>query len=116
MDNEQPLEFIAPRNFKRGRFLFNRFRPLDVAIWTVLLVITFIFFIVYMSGEQWHVWAIILIWTPAMVCTFLLIPFGQIYHNMLFAIRCALNYYKSKHNFYWEGIYKYEPETKDEPD
>lgn len=116
MNNEQPLEFIAPRNFKRGRFLFNRFRPIDVGIWAVLLVVTFIVFIAYMSGERWNVGIVILIWVPAMVCTFLLIPFGQIYHNMLFAIRCAWNYYKAKHNYYWEGVYKYEPETKDEPD
>lgn len=112
MDNQTNMEatFIAPRNFKNGRFLFNRFRTIDAIMWCIALVMTFVIFVLYMlNAKTVHLLFIFIIFLPLAGYSFLLIPLGHIYHNMFFWIRCGLRYLSRRRAYYWEGVYKYDP-------
>ena len=113
-DTDIEATFVAPRNFKNGRFLLNRFRTIDAVIWCVALLFTFVIFIVYMlHAEAVHLLSILVIFMPLAGYTFLLIPLGHIYHNMFFWIRCAVRYLSHRHAYYWEEIYKYDPKKRE---
>lgn len=106
------MVFYTPNNFKNGRLIFNRYRVIDIVVFIVALIVTFLMII--LSITQFSIYnpiIIALMVFPAGVAFFLIQPFG-VYHNFLEYFKLLYLFKSSKRNFLWEGIYKYE--EKDE--
>ena len=100
--------FNSPKNFKRGRLINNRYRPIDLIVIASAVVITLIleiFYLVVLQGKSVIIAAFFVI--PAVIAAALLIPFG-LYHNVMELSRLYIVYLQIRKKWMWEGIYKYE--------
>lgn len=100
------MQFNSPKNFKRGRLINNRYRPIDLVIAGITITITMVSEMIYllaMNGK--HVAVLVALCLPALVGMCLLIPF-EIYHNPIEMIKLYCIYLKTPKKYIWEGIYK----------
>ena len=100
--------FNSPKNFKRGRLIKNRYRPIDLIVIASAVVITLIleiYYLVIMQGKSVIMAALFVI--PAVIAAALIIPFG-LYHNVMELSRLYIVYLQIRKKWMWEGIYKYE--------
>ncbi|MBW9213112.1 MULTISPECIES: hypothetical protein [Terrabacteria group] len=103
------MEFIVPKNFKSGRLIMNRFKPIDLTLLISTLIFSFLTSITYvaMVGNLVHVEVIVFLILPSAIVFFLTMPFG-INHNLFIFLRIVILYIKKKKEYYWEGIARYE--------
>ncbi len=100
------MMFNSPKNFKRGRLINNRYRPIDLIIAIVTSAISIVMMLAYLLGFQGRNIAIILILLiPAVVAITLIMPMA-IYHNLLEFLKVISIFNNSKKKYIWEGIYK----------
>lgn len=100
------MTFNSPKNFKRGRLINNRYRPIDLIIAIVTSAISIVMMLAYLLGFQGRNIAIILILLfPAVVAITLIMPMA-IYHNLLEFLKVISIFNNSKKKYIWEGIYK----------
>ena len=100
------MQFNSPKNFKRGRLISNRYRPIDLVIAAVLITITLMSEMIYllaMNGKS--VVLLLLLCFPAMIGVCLLIPI-EIYHNPIEMIKLYFIYRRTPKKWIWEGHYK----------
>lgn len=98
--------FNSPKNFKRGRLINNRYRPIDLIIAIITSAISIVMMLAYLLGFQGRNIAIILILLiPAVVAITLIMPMA-IYHNLLEFLKVISIFNNSKKKYIWEGIYK----------
>lgn len=98
--------FNSPKNFKRGRLINNRYRPIDLIIAIATSAISIVMMLTYLLGFQGRNIAIILILLfPAVVAITLIMPMA-IYHNLLEFLKVISIFNNSKKKYIWEGIYK----------
>jgi hypothetical protein len=100
------MQFNSPKNFKRGRLINNRYRPIDLVIAGITITITMTAEMIYllaMNGK--HVAVLVALCIPALIGVCLLIPF-EIYHNPIEMIKLYFVYMQTPKKYIWEGIYK----------
>ena len=105
------MRFNSPKNFKKGRLIANRYRPIDLVIAGIAIAMTLtseMIYLLLLNGK--HIAILAALCIPALIGVCLLIPF-EIYHNPIEMIKLYRVYRKKKKKYIWEGIYY---ETKDE--
>lgn len=103
------MVFYAPKNFKKGRLIAMRFRPIDLLIFACGISFSVITLIGYLTlYNRYNLLVIIAILLPAGIVSILtMIPFN-LYHNCLEYLKLWIRFKRSNRRFIWEGIYKYE--------
>ena len=99
------MQFNSPKNFKKGRLIANRYRPVDLLIAGIAIAMTLSSEMVYlllMNGKHVAVLAVLCI--PALIGVCLLIPF-EIYHNPIEMIKLYMIYQKKQKKYIWAGIH-----------
>lgn len=102
------MQFNSPKNFKRGRLINNRYRPIDLMVASVTITITMateLLYLLFLNGT--HIAVVIALCIPAMIGVCLLIPF-EIYHNPIEMIKLYFIYRNRNKVWIWEGIYKHD--------
>ena len=90
MMDDYGLRFNAPKNFKNGRLIGNRYRIIDLVIVLAGASLSALSLILYISVLHGHS-------LPAVVTMF---------------IPGALRFAKARKNYLWEGIYKEDNEKE----
>ena len=102
------MQFIAPKNFKNGRNILNRFKIPDLVFLVATCSLSFIFSIMYVFlAENKSIIIISLFILPPAIAYLLTMSFG-IYHNVLTFLRIIFKFVRSNKKYYWEGIIKNE--------
>ena len=98
--------FNAPKNFKQGRLLFNRFRPVDLAVNIGCVCFSLLSTLIYLTKyEDISIQIVLLFIAPAVLSLCLTIPCG-VYHNILTALVNEIKFQTKNNTYIWEGIYK----------
>ena len=92
-------DFLIPANSKKGKLIFNYFRPIDLIIFGVGIGITIILLMMFGAGELLQT---ILILIPAIIGAFLVAPVPN-HHNMLVFIGSLYEFITGRRNFIWKG-------------
>lgn len=91
--------YLIPANAKRGKLIFGLFREIDLIIFGVGLVITFILLAVLPLEEMTMA---VLALVPGLFCTLLVAPVPY-YHNILCLIVEAYEFFTERQRFVWKG-------------
>ena len=91
--------YIIPANSKSGKLIFNIFRPFDLILASVGLVVSVILILVIGPKTLQGAVACLI---PGLICAFLVIPIPN-YHNVLVVIQEAINFFANRRNYKWEG-------------
>ena len=97
------LRFNAPKNFKNGRLIGNRYRIIDLVIVLTGASLSALSLILYISVLHGHS-------LPAVVTMF--IPGARVYHNNMVLLQVLIRFAKARKNYLWEGIYKEDNEKE----
>ncbi len=99
------MQFNSPKNFKKGRLIANRYRPIDLVIAGIAIAMTLtseMIYLLLLNGK--HIAILAALCIPALIGVCLLIPF-EIYHNPIEMIKLYNVYRKKQKKYIWEGIY-----------
>lgn len=99
------MQFNSPKNFKKGRLIANRYRPIDLLIAGIAIAMTLsseMIYLLLMNGK--HIAVLAMLCIPALIGVCLLIPF-EIYHNPIEMIKLYMVYQKKQKKYIWEGIH-----------
>lgn len=96
MDNSQNL---IPANSKKSMLILGFFNPTDLVIFITGVVITFLFLLI-IGVKDLKTSLIIL--TPAIICSFLVLPIPQ-HHNVRTFIINVYSYLTNRRQYYWRG-------------
>jgi hypothetical protein len=108
MEQKRPFLFTAPKNFKQGRLIMNRFRLSDLLLVVAGAAISVLGMIIYVAVlEQFNLIMFVILLLPAVITFFLTLSAG-IFHNNLEFMKIVLKYSLSNKNYIWEGIYKHD--------
>ncbi len=100
------MQFQAPRNFKQGRLIFSRFRPIDLAFFIGTTLFSVLAIIIYCNSfEEISVAVVLILFIPCALGFTLTLPAG-LYHNSLVLLAEAIRFFTTSHTYVWEGIYK----------
>ena len=91
--------FIIPANSKSGKLLFNVFRPFDLILASVGLVVSVI---LVLAVAPKNILSMIICFAPGLVCGFLVVPVPN-YHNVLVVVQEAISFFSNRRNYKWEG-------------
>ena len=91
--------FIIPANSKSGKLIFNIFRPFDLILSSVGLVVSVI---MILAAAPKSLLGVIICLLPGLVCAFLVIPVPN-YHNVLVVIQETVRFFTNRRNYKWEG-------------
>lgn len=91
--------YIIPANSKSGKLIFNIFRPFDLILVSVGLVVSVILILAIAPNSLQGTIACLI---PGLVCAFLVIPIPN-YHNVLVVIQEAIRFFSNRRNYKWEG-------------
>lgn len=96
--------YLIPANSKRGTLIFNIFRPIDLIIFGVGIVVSLIALAVVPST---NIVAVTIALLPVCICGLLVIPMPN-YHNVLCAITSIYRFYTERRRYVWKGWCFYE--------
>lgn len=102
--------YLVPANSKKGNLILNMFRPIDLAMFAIGIVVTLILLMIVPSDNMV---AILISILPAGVAGLLVIPIPN-YHNVLCAIQSIFRYVSERKNYIWRGWCFYERFGKEE--
>ena len=91
--------FIIPANSKSGKLLFNIFRPFDLILASVGLVVSVI---LVLAIAPKSLLTMIICFAPGLVCGALVVPIPN-YHNVLIVLQEAISFFSNRRNYKWEG-------------
>ena len=91
--------YLIPANTKRGSLIFSAFRPIDLIILGVGILITLVLLFAMPMNTAWQV---VLILLPALVCAFLVIPIPN-YHNMMTVVVELYTFLTNRQKYIWKG-------------
>lgn len=92
-------DYLIPANTKKGRLIFGLFRPFDLALFAVGVLLSFLLIsLLPLDG----VWMTLIALSPALITGFLVLPVPN-YHNMLVVIQEMYEYYTTRHTYRWKG-------------
>ena len=98
--------FIAPKNFKRGRLIGNKYRIIDLVIACTLILISVVLVLTYVLNSGKNIIVIMIMLLPALAAGLILIPLG-FYHNLVQRIILWINFMASRKVWKWQGTYWY---------
>lgn len=106
--------FQAPQNFKKGRYILNRYRPSDALIIIGTLLITILAIISYLNIFKNNSILVNLLFflimiLPILVVYILFTPLPT-YFNVLDFIKSFLNFQQKQKRWKWEGIHQFDDE------
>ena len=90
---------MIPANAKRGQYIFGLFRPMDLIIFGIGLVITLILVAVLPMDKTW---AAVTAVTPGLICSLLVAPVAY-YHNVLQLLIELYKFFTSRRIYIWKG-------------
>lgn len=93
------MNYLIPANTKRGQLILVWFRPFDLYLFGMGILITFIL-IAFLPLT--NVWVTILCLAPAAVTGFLVMPVPY-YHNMLVIIIEGYQFLTNRQKYIWKG-------------
>ncbi len=91
--------YLIPANAKRGQYIFGLFRPVDLGIFGVGVVITIILVALMPMQETW---AAVVAVSPAILSALLVAPVAY-YHNVLQLLIEIYKYFTSRRRYLWKG-------------
>lgn len=93
------MNYLIPANTKRGQLILGIFRPFDLILFGVGVLITVIFLAIMPLTSTF---VTILILSPALISGFLVMPIPY-YHNMLNVIIEMYEFFTSRQTYRWRG-------------
>lgn len=93
------MNYLIPANTKNGKLILGIFRPFDLILLSVGLLVTIILLAVM---PQDNTVVTILCLAPAVVCAFLVMPIPN-YHNMLTIIIELYEFITKRQTYRWRG-------------
>lgn len=108
------MEFYSPKNFKKGRHISGRFRPVDLVLLltTIGIVVPLALFII--TRDDVNIPLFLLSLLPLGIVLVLIQPFPPVYHNIMLYFQVLYGYIKKQKKYIWGGIAKYEEKINDE--
>ena len=91
--------YIIPANSKSGKLIFNIFRPFDLILASVGLVVSVLLILIIAPKS---LLTAIMCFSPGLICAFLVIPIPN-YHNVLVVIQETIRFFSNRRNYKWEG-------------
>lgn len=91
--------YIVPANSKSGKLIFNIFRPFDLILASVGLVVSLLLILIVAPKT---LFGTVMCLIPGLVCAFLVVPVPN-YHNVLVVIQEAIAFFSNRRNYKWEG-------------
>lgn len=91
--------YLIPANAKKGTLIFNVFRPFDLWLFGIGIVVSLLLLAIVPSTNLVLV-AIALM--PGCVCGLLVFPIPN-YHNVLCALGSIYRFYTLRRNYVWKG-------------
>ena len=96
--------YLVPANSKKGTLILNIFRPIDLIIFGVGVVVSLLILVFIPSSNLIFV---ILACLPAAITGLLVVPIPN-YHNVLTAVQSVINFYSDRRRYVWKGWCFYE--------
>lgn len=93
------MNYLIPANTKKGTLILGIFRPFDLILFGVGVLITLLLLLIMPMSSTMEVILVIL---PAAIATFLIVPVPN-YHNMLTIIIEAYAFLTSRQKYIWKG-------------
>lgn len=91
--------YLIPANTKKGQLILGIFRPFDLILFSVGVVIT-VMLLAFVPVSS--TWMTIVILAPAVICGFLVMPVPY-YHNMLTVIAELYEFLTNNQVYKWKG-------------
>ena len=96
--------YLIPANAKKGTLIFNIFRPFDLILFCVGVVVTLLMLAIVPSTNMLAVTIALL---PGCICGLLVLPIPN-YHNVLCALISIYKFYTERRRYVWKGWCFYE--------
>ena len=103
--------YLIPANAKKGTLWFNIFRPFDLLLFCVGVVLSLIALAIVDSS---NLVAVTIALAPGIVCGLLVVPIPN-YHNVLCALISIYKFFTERRRYVWKGWCFYE-QFSDESD
>lgn len=96
--------YLIPANSKRGTLIFNIFRPFDLGLFIVGVLVTLLALAIVPST---NLLAVTIALIPGLTCGLLVLPMPN-YHNVLCALISIYRFYTERRRYVWKGWCFYE--------
>lgn len=93
------MNYLIPANTKKGQLILGIFRPFDLGLFGVGVLITVILLAIMPLDSGWMA---VIVLMPAAFCGFLVMPIPY-YHNMLNIIIEMYEFYTTRQKYRWRG-------------
>lgn len=93
------MNYLIPANTKKGNLILGIFRPFDLILFGIGVLITLILLAAMPMTDTTQVILVIL---PALITTFLIVPIPN-YHNMLTIILELYAFLTNRQRYIWKG-------------
>ena len=91
--------YLIPANSKRGKLIFNVFRPVDLVIFAVGIGLTLILLLVIKTD---NLVTVVIKLFPALLSALLVMPVPN-YHNVLMFIQDLISFFSNRRIYVWKG-------------
>ncbi len=91
--------YLIPANTKRGTLVLGIFKPFDLILLGVGVLLSLILLINLPMNDTIQVVIAVI---PGLTCAFLVIPIPN-YHNILTVIIECYNFFTTRHKYIWKG-------------
>ena len=110
------MQFAAPKNFKRGRLIANKYTSVDLIIAIAGMIVSLTAEIVFLlnikDNMKINLLTAILLLMPAGIAVLFVVPNG-IYHNIFTFLVLKIINLRHRRKYIYGGIREYVPEEND---
>ena len=95
-------EYLIPANANRGKLIFGYFRGIDLIIFAVGLLISFILLVAFQDAAS-DTLVTVLLMLPGIICILLVMPIPY-QHNVLVLLQAIYSFYfVNRQQYVWKG-------------
>ena len=95
-------EYLIPANANRGKLIFGYFRGIDLIIFAIGLLTSFILLVAFQDYAS-ETWVTVVLMLPALICILLVLPIPY-QHNILVLLQAIYSYYfVNRQQYVWKG-------------
>ncbi len=110
------LRFSSPKNFKRGKYIFNRYRVSDAIIILATILVSVLSIIFYLNIFQQknlflNLFVVLFLLLPIFIIYILFLPM-PVYFNTLDYLKAFFIFQRKQKTWKWEGIHQFESEDE----
>ena len=91
--------FLVPANSKKSQLIFGFFKSIDLIIFAVGVILSFILLMIFAATT---LSSVVITLTPILIAGLLVFPLPN-YHNVRTLIIEILNFYKNRRKYIWRG-------------